>query len=262
VAGKPVIALLTDFGIRDHYVGTMKGVVLSVCPDASLVDVTHDIPPQDIFAAALELDASYRYFPPATVFLVVIDPGVGSTRRAIAAEIDGYRFVAPDNGVLSPVLRASASPIVVELLERRFARSTISRTFEGRDRFAPAAGWLARGTKLQSFGPALSDYVTLDFPIAEVTATAIRGQVVRVDRFGNLITNIKVAALDRLTRASTVTVNKAHTARIVLTYASVAPGELCAVVGSSGHLEVAINAGNAAARLDATRGARVVVTSE
>ena len=159
---RPVVALLTDFGVRDHYAGTMKGVVLGICPETTLVDISHDMPPHDVLSASLELAASYRFFPPGTVFLVVVDPGVGSSRRPIAAEAGDYRFVAPDNGVLSAVFKDLAPRRVVELTERRFARPTVSRTFEGRDRFAPAAGWLAKGTELKALGRTLTDYVRLD----------------------------------------------------------------------------------------------------
>src|SRR5437762_11544941 len=133
---RPVIALLTDFGVRDHYAGTVKGVILRICPDVTLVDISHDLPPHDVLAGALELAASYRYFPAGTIFLVVVDPGVGSTRRGLAAEAGEYRFVGPDNGVLSLVFDDSQPPRVVELTEPGFARPMVSRTFEGRDRFA------------------------------------------------------------------------------------------------------------------------------
>src|SRR5438045_6291924 len=136
---RPVLALLTDFGTRDHYAGAMKAVALGICPDATLVDITHEVPPHDVVAGALELAACYRYFPAATVFLVVVDPGVGSARRGIAADTGDYRFVAPDNGVLSAVFADAPPKRVVELTERKYARPTVSRTFEGRDRFAPAA---------------------------------------------------------------------------------------------------------------------------
>src|SRR5262245_26297008 len=127
--GRPVIALLTDFGTSNHYAGTMKGVVLGICPDVTLVDIAHDLPPHDVMSGALELAASYRYFPPATIFLVVVDPGVGSTRRALAVETADFRFVGPDNGVLSLALKESPPRRVVELTERKYARPTISKTF-------------------------------------------------------------------------------------------------------------------------------------
>ena len=148
-----MIALLTDFGTRDHYAGTMKAVALGICPDATLVDITHDIAAHDVLGGALELAASYRYFPAGTIFLVVVDPGVGSSRRGIAAEAGDYRFVAPDNGVLTLVLDEAPPRKVVELTERRYARPTVSRTFEGRDRFAPAAAWLAKGVELTALRP-------------------------------------------------------------------------------------------------------------
>jgi S-adenosylmethionine hydrolase len=258
----PIVALLTDFGIRDHYAGTMKAVVLGVCPDATLVDITHDIAPQDVAAAALELAACYRYFPAGTVFLVVVDPGVGSGRRGLAADAGGYQFVAPDNGVLTAVFRDTPPARVVELAERQFARATVSRTFEGRDRFAPAAGWLASGVGLESFGPVVTDYMRLALPAAAETDSAITGEIVRIDHFGNAITNIERSAFDRFSMNGPVFV-KIHgreIARVVSTYAEVAHGEACALFGSTDHLEIAINGGNAAEALGIGRGAPIVVT--
>src|SRR4051812_17367012 len=135
---RPVIALLTDFGTRDHYAGTMKGVALDICPDATIVDITHEVDAHDILGGALELAAAYRYFPAGTIFVAVVDPGVGSARRGIAVQAGDYRFVAPDNGVLTAVLDEQPPTCAVELTERKYARPTVSRTFEGRDRFAPA----------------------------------------------------------------------------------------------------------------------------
>src|SRR5262245_42062370 len=187
---RPIVALLTDFGTKDHYTGALKGVVLSVCPDATLVDIGHDIPAHDVVAGALELAACYRYFPIGTIFLVVVDPGVGSSRRGIAADIGDYRFVAPDNGVLSAVFRESPPKKVVELTERKYSRPTVSRTFQGRDRFAPAAGFLAKGVALVSLGKTITTYQSIDMPRPAVTAAELTGEIVRVDRFGNLISNI------------------------------------------------------------------------
>ena len=163
---RPVIALLSDFGTRDHYAGTMKGVILNICPDATLVDITHEVPPHDVLDGSLQLAAAARYFPAGTIFLAVVDPGVGSARRGIAAEAGDYRFVAPDNGVLTSVLREWAPKKIVELTDRRYARPTVSRTFEGRDRFAPAAAWLAKGTQLTALGRPAPDYHRLDIPVA------------------------------------------------------------------------------------------------
>src|SRR6266851_2912825 len=195
---RPVIALLTDFGTRDHYAGTMKGVALGICPDATLVDISHELPAHDVLAGALELAAAYRYFPAGTIFLVVVDPGVGSTRRGIAAEAGDYKFVAPDNGVLTAVLDEHPPKRVVELTERRYARPTVSRTFEGRDRFAPAAAWLAKGIDLVALGRPAPSIQRLDIPQPRADAEGIEGQVLRVDRFGNLITNVDRKMFEKL----------------------------------------------------------------
>jgi S-adenosylmethionine hydrolase len=259
---RPVIALLTDFGTRDHYVGAMKGVMLGICADAALVDITHDVPPQDIFSGALALAACYRYFPHDTIFLVVVDPGVGSSRRGIAAAAAGYRFVAPDNGVLTAVFSEQPLEQAVELADGRYALPTISKTFEGRDRFAPAAAWLATGVDLGALGPKIDDLQRLDLPRPQVDADEIRGEVVAVDRFGNLMTNIDRRAFERVRVDGTVTIriDEFVVPAFVSTYAEVAPGGICALFGSSEHLEVAANGASAADRLRVGRGAPVRVT--
>jgi S-adenosylmethionine hydrolase len=259
---RPVVALLSDFGTRDHYAGAMKGVVLSVCPEATVVDIGHDVPPHDVLTGALELAACYRYFPPATVFLVVVDPGVGSARRGIAAEAGDYRFVVPDNGVLTAVFRETPPRKVVELTERKYARPTVSRTFEGRDRFAPAAGWLAKGVVLTTLGRAITDYVLIDIPAPQVEPARVRGEVIRVDRFGNLITNIDRRTFERFAHdaAIVIEVDGRDVGRVVDTYAEAGPGELCALFGSTDHLEIAVSAGSAADRLTLSRGATVTIT--
>ena len=255
--GRPTVALLTDFGTRDHYAGTLKGVVLSVCPDATLVDIAHDIPAHDVMAGALELAACYRYFPHGTIFLVVVDPGVGSARRGMAADIGDYKFVAPDNGVLSAVFAESPPKKVVELTERKYARPTVSRTFEGRDRFAPAAGFLAKGVALVSLGKSLAHYQTLDLPRPAIEDGVLLGQVLRVDHFGNLITNIDRKTFDHFAAggAIAVEISGQEVPRVVATYAEAQPGALCALFGSTDHLEIALNAGDAAAALQLGRGA-------
>jgi S-adenosylmethionine hydrolase len=262
----PVVALLTDFGIRDHYVAAMKGVILEIAPGATLVDITHDIPPQDIRAASHELVACYRYFPRGAVFLAVVDPGVGSARRAIAAEAAGYRFVAPDNGVLTEVFEEQPPARVVELTDARYARPTVSRTFEGRDRFAPAAAWLAAGLDLAALGPLLPRYETLPLAAPQVGERRVAGEVRRVDRFGNLVTNIDRATLERLAPfpgrpgAWEVAAGGHAVRAAVSTYAETAPGEVCALIGSSDHLEIAVNGGSAAERFGLGRGAAVTAT--
>src|SRR3954451_19495010 len=235
---RPFIALLTDFGTTDHYAGTMKGVALGICPDATLVDISHDLPPHDVFGAALELAAAYKYFPAGTIFLVVVDPGVGSSRRGIAAESGEYRFVAPDNGVLTAVLEEHPPKRVVELTERKYARPTVSRTFEGRDRFAPAAAWLAKGIQLSALGRAVTTYQQLEIPQPEV-GTQLSGVVLLIDRFGNLVTNIDRKTFEAFARGQAVALSVAGqaVARVVATYSEIHAGEVCGLFGSSDHLE-------------------------
>jgi S-adenosylmethionine hydrolase len=261
---RPVIALLTDFGSRDHYAGTMKGVALGICPDATLIDITHDLPPHDVLAGALELAACYRYFPSNTIFLVVVDPGVGSARRGIAAEAGDYRFVAPDNGVLTVVFDETPPKRIVELTERRYARATVSRTFEGRDRFAPAAAWLAKGVELSALGRPAASVHRLDLPRPRIEQERIVGEVLRVDRFGNLVTNIDRKTFDKIAPsegrgALEIQVGPHQIGKVVSTYADAGPGELCALFGSSEHLEIAANGSSAATELDLGRGAPVQI---
>ena len=256
---RPVIALLTDFGTRDHYAGTMKGVVLGICPDAALVDITHDIPPHDVLAGSLELAAAYKYFPAGTIFLVVVDPGVGSARRPLAAEAGPFRFVGPDNGVLTLAFRETAPKRVVELTERRFARPTVSRTFEGRDRFAPAAAWLAKGTDMAALGRTVTSWQTVAVPEPVLAETEIVGEVLRVDRFGNLVTNVDRRTFERFAASGhiAITAGAEAVSKVVATYADAKVDAVCALFGSSDHLEVAVNGGNAAERLGLGRGAQV-----
>ncbi|HSP90937.1 MAG TPA: SAM-dependent chlorinase/fluorinase [Vicinamibacterales bacterium] len=258
---KPIVAMLTDFGTRDHYAGSLKGVVLTLCPDAALVDISHDIPPHDILTGALELAACYRFFPAGTIFLAVVDPGVGSSRLGLAAEAGDYRFVAPDNGVLTAVFAETPPKRVVSLTERRYARPTISKTFEGRDRFAPAAAWLARGAEVKALGSAVRDYVRLEIPQPQQDGDGIAGAVLRVDRFGNLVTNIPRAMVERLASRGAIRITAGSTSvdSLVETYAGVAPGTICALFGSYDHLEIAENGGDAARRLGLASGASVEV---
>ncbi len=258
---RPVIALVTDFGTSDHYVGTMKGVMAGICPDATFIDITHDVPRQDVLAGALTLESAYPYFPPATVFLVVVDPGVGTSRRPIAAAAGGWFFVAPDNGVLTPVLAAHAGARAVALTSARHARGTISRTFEGRDRFAPAAAWLAAGVALDDLGPAVHDAVRIELPAPVVREDAIEAHIVAIDRFGNAITDLDAHTLDGWRLGSTVRIHAGQTTLdgLVTTYGAAAAGTPCAIVGSGGRVEIAVNGGSAAERLRIGRGDTVRV---
>lgn len=249
---KPLIALLTDFGSRDHYAGVMKGVMLGICPDVTLVDVLHDLPAHDVAFAARELAATCPYFPAGTIFLTVVDPGVGTSRRGLAAEVGEWKFVAPDNGVLTAVFAGTAPKRVVELTDRRYARPTVSRTFEGRDRFAPAAAFLARGVQLPAFGRAVTDYQLLDLPRPTLNEGALCGEVVRIDRFGNVVTNLDRVSCERVTGGGDgvqLTVGGRSIARLVSTYADLDAGEIGALFGSTDHLECAAPSTSAARQL-------------
>ena len=262
---RPVIALLSDFGARDHYAGTMKGVILGICPDVTLVDITHDVTPHDVVEGALQLAASARYFPAGTIFLAVVDPGVGSARRGIAVEAGDYKFVAPDNGVLTEVLREMPPRRVVELSERRYARPTVTRTFEGRDRFAPAAAWLAKGTQMAALGRTVPDFQRVEIPLPDISnPTTLGGVVLMVDRFGNLVTNIDRKTFEAFAKHGEfrIVAGGLPVGRLVSTYAEIGPDEVCALFGSSDHLEFAANSHSAAERLGLARHARVQITRE
>jgi S-adenosylmethionine hydrolase len=227
----------------------MKGVVLGICPDVTLVDLTHDLPPHDIAFAAHELAATYKYFPAGTIFLVVVDPGVGTARRGLAADAGDRKFIAPDNGVLTAVFQEAPPKRVVELSERRYARPTVSRTFEGRDRFAPAAAFIAKGIHLEAFGRPVSDYHLLNLPAPELRGESLFGRVVRVDRFGNVVTNLDRRSCEKLMNGHAgidVRLGGKSVSRLVATYADLSPGEIGALFGSTDHLECAAQASSAA----------------
>ncbi len=262
------IVLLTDFGIDDPYVGIMKGVISTIAPTAKVIDLTHAISPQRIRSGAFALLNSYTYFPAGTIFVVVIDPGVGSTRRPIVATAGEYTFIAPDNGVLSYVLQRDPQARAYELISHQHRLSRVSNTFHGRDVFAPAAAYLSAGTPIDVLGQVLADYVKLPMPRMEITPGRVRGEVLSIDHFGNVITSIGRLAWnheDELTlthafdpeqapvrlsaSACAAVYEDRRIDRISVTYADVPRGSLLALVGSSGFLEIAINQGNACAQL-------------
>jgi S-adenosylmethionine hydrolase len=262
------IALLTDFGTSDPYVGVMKGVMLGLCPAATFVDLTHAIAPQNVRQAAFALWTAYRYFPPDTVFLAVVDPGVGSTRRAIAVETARGRFVGPDNGLFGDVLAEVGSWRAVALDPARVALAGASFTFHGRDLFAPAAARLAAGAPLESLGTPLDTLVTLPPPAFASEPGALTGEVIYIDHFGNVVTSLGQFAWqsDGSLRLSprlrpgadslsvpanhlTITIGQQRYAAIVSTYAHSAPGDSLALINSAGMLEIAVNQGHAARQL-------------
>ena len=255
-----IVTLLTDFGWADGYVGVMKGVILSIAPHTTLVDISHDVAPQDVRDAAYVLYTAVPYFPPDTVHLVVVDPGVGSARRAIAVRTAQGTFVAPDNGVLSYVLAANPPQVAVSLTNPQYHLSQVSRTFHGRDIFAPAAAHLSRGVPITALGEPIRDLVTFPMPKAQARADGtLIGQVIHVDRFGNAITNLRRGDIPWLYEATVVEIGEQVITGLKETYAQARTGEPLALIGSSGHLEIAIAGGNAAQRLNVYIGDEVRV---
>jgi hypothetical protein len=248
---RPIITLITDFGTVDGYVGEMKGVLLAGARDAEIIDITHDIPPQDVERGRLTLARVWRRFPAGTIHVVVVDPGVGSSRNAIAVSSDGHFLVGPDNGVLSPAL-LSASARAVSLSVSPHA----SATFHGRDVFAPAAAALARGGALEAIGIEAKDLVIRRTPEPTRRADgAIEGEVIFIDRFGNAVTNL-VGVRGGVIEVGTLTIDLRRT------YSEVEAGRPLALVGSTGLLEIAVRDGNAAKALGLERGRVVALRPE
>ena len=241
---KSIITLTTDFGSRDHYVGVMKGVMLSVNENARLVDITHCVDSHDIRSASFVIGNSYRYFPKNTVHLVVVDPGVGSRRRPLALFADGHFFVGPDNGVFSSVIRCCEDFSAREIKNSDYFLKEISSTFHGRDIFSPVAAHLSLGVLFSAIGPQISDPEILPHDGYSVNGAEIRGTVVYTDKFGNLITSIPTEAVSNGVRA-VVTVGEKQVKGISESYSSAQPGEIVVVGGSGGYIEVSVNQGRA-----------------
>jgi S-adenosylmethionine hydrolase len=246
-----LVTLLTDFGTADGYVGAVKGVILAIAPMARLVDITHEVAAGDVLGGALALEACAGTFPPGSIHLAVVDPGVGTERRAIAVESAGSVFVGPDNGLLS--LAVGEPTRTIELDVASWHRRPVSATFHGRDLFAPVVANLVAGVALGRFGATVDGPRDLGLPVAEHVTSGVRGQVIHVDRFGNLISNITaddVAAFARGIGSADLSVGiRNRSAAFVRTYGEAKPGALSALVGSSGRVEIAVRDGSAAEKL-------------
>jgi S-adenosyl-L-methionine hydrolase (adenosine-forming) len=260
----PIVALLSDFGTQDHYVGAMKGAVLSVCPEAHLVDLVHDLPAHDVAAGAFALAAAKDAFPTGTVFLAVVDPGVGTSRRALAVQTRAHRFVAPDNGLLTLVLADHPEARAHAITNAGLFRHRVSPTFHGRDVLGPVAGHLARGLAIEDVGPAVDDAERLALPSSRQRGEEEwEGEVVHTDRFGNLTTNVSAGDLESILShfggdpTEVVVVVEGAVLPFVRTYGDVPEGEACALLGSSGRLEIAIRGASAARLLGVAGGAAV-----
>ena len=273
------IALLTDFGLSDAYVGVMKGVMRTICPEAQHVDITHAIAPQNVPQAAFVLWTAYRYFPPDTVFLVVVDPGVGTARQPVAVQTAHGTFVAPDNGVLSYILLEIGEWQAAALHNPAYHLPEASHTFHGRDIFSPAAAHLANGVPLAELGPAVDELVRFPVPALAVEPTRIQGEVLHIDHFGNIVTSIGAlrwigahtlrlvpqfgrdhAPIETIhAPACRVTVGNHTITGLHAAYGAVAPGTPLVLVGSSGQLEIGINQGHAARTLGIEQGEPVIL---
>jgi S-adenosylmethionine hydrolase len=259
------LAIITDFGYRDHYTGAMKGVIASIAPGAVVIDITHGIPAQSIVAGALALRESWRFFPPRTVFLAVVDPGVGTARAPIAIETrGGARFVGPDNGLLWLAATQAGIKRVVKLTSPSHRLTNVSATFHGRDIFAPAAAYLWRGTPISALGPALgpSSIVRLNLPRPVESGREVRGEVIYVDGFGNLVSNIDRQVAKQFGsrfrhKSLSVRIRGGAAMRLLDAYADAPEGVPLAIFGSFGLLEVAIRDGNAAMHFAAGPGSPV-----
>jgi S-adenosyl-L-methionine hydrolase (adenosine-forming) len=259
LARKPIVTLTTDFGLNDHFVGTMKGVILGVEPDAQIVDISHSVQAFDVLDGALTISQAYNYFPTGTVHMVIVDPGVGSARRPIIVSSERHHFVAPDNGVLSLVYQREERLHARHITADHYNLQPVSQTFHARDIFSPVAGYLAKGVDPEKFGEEVTDYVRFNAPKPKpVNESTLRGIVLKADRFGNLITNITPEDAPMLFTEPAATfkivVGKREVSEIKTSYADGAPGEVFGILGSMGYLEIAANRASAAQLLGVGKG--------
>jgi len=259
---RPIVTLTTDYGTGDHLVGVMKGVILSINPEINVVDITHDVLPHDILDGALTIGQAYKYFPSKTIHVVVVDPSVGTERRPILVAADQHYFVAPDNGVLSSVYDQTEALYVWHIISEHYFRNPISKTFHGRDIFAPVAAWLSKSWQTSAFGEPITDFVRLGIPKPKAAGNTVKGVVLRIDRFGNVVTNLTVEDVPALVAADgkfTIKAGNAVVKKVVPTFAEAPAGEAVAIIGSSGYIEISVNKANAARTLGIARGAEVTV---
>lgn len=260
---RPIVTLTTDFGTNDHFVGAVKGVILDIVPEAAIVDISHAVQAFDVLDGALTISQAYSYFPTGTVHMIVVDPGVGTARRPILASSDGYHFVAPDNGVLSMVYAREERIHVRHITADHYFRQPVSNTFHGRDVFAPVAAYLAKMVDSHKFGDEIEDYVRFAAPKPKPAGdNKLRGVVLKVDRFGNLITNVTpedAPALFAANAAFKIVVGSKEVSEIRAAYAEGAPGEVFAVLGSMGYLEIVANRAAAAQLTGAGKGSEVSI---
>jgi hypothetical protein len=265
-SGNPIITLLSDFGDSDPYVGSMKGVILSICPQAQIVDLVHNIAAHQIVNGAVALETAYAFFPAGAIHLAVVDPGVGSERRSIAAQAGHWYFVAPDNGLLTLILKAHPDHKIVALEESAYHLPAVSRTFAGRDVFAPAAAYLGTGVPLEALGPPVFDPVLLDLPEPDFAEDCIAAHVIYVDHFGNCFCDLREVDFrewcqKRKPSGLLIGAGKVHLRKLSQSYSEVATGKPLAIFSSSGRLEVAVNQGSASEQLGLSVGHTVEISA-
>jgi S-adenosyl-L-methionine hydrolase (adenosine-forming) len=259
---RPIITLTTDYGTGDHLVGVMKGVILSINPEVQIVDITHGVLAHDILDGAITIGQAYKYFPPKTIHVVVVDPGVGTDRRPILVAADQHYLVAPDNGVLSSVYDQTEALYVWHIISEHYFRNPVSNTFHGRDIFAPVAAWLSKSWQTSAFGEPITDFVRFGIPKPKAAGNTVKGIVLRVDHFGNLVTNLTANEVPAFANGGgkfTIKAGNAVVNKLVPTFAQGAAGEAVGIIGSSGYLEISVNKASAAKTLGIARGAEVTV---
>ena len=267
MANRPLITLTTDFGLNDHFVGTIKGVILDIVPEAEIVDICHTVQAFDVLDGALAIAQAYSYFPNGTVHLVVVDPGVGTARRPILLSTGRYYFVAPDNGVLSLVFAHAERLQVRHIDAEHYYHQPVSNTFHARDIFAPVVAYLAKGVEPAKFGEEITDFVRFNAPKPKpVDAHTLRGVVLRVDRFGNMVTNFTPQDVPALFQAEPpafkIVVGKREITAIRANYAEGKPNEVFGILGSMGYLEISANRAAAAQVTGVGKGGEVNIVLE
>ncbi len=256
------ITLTTDFGLADYYVGAMKGVIYNIHPTAAVVDISHSVQSYDLLDGALTIAQTYAYYPKETIHVVVVDPGVGTSRRPILVSAGGHYFVAPDNGVLSLIYEREERVTVRHITSSHYFVQPVSQTFHGRDVFAAVAGWLSKGVESGKFGETVEDYVRFTAPRTKTgEANEVKGVVLKVDKFGSLITNLTPADVPEMFGGEfKITVGNATVTKLASNYAEGAKGEVFAILGSGGFLEISVNKGSAAQAAGVGKGSEVVVS--
>ena len=261
-AAQRLVTLTTDFGINDHFVGALKGVIHNINPGAQIIDISNSVNSYDLLDGAITIAQAYHYFPANTIHLVVVDPGVGTARRPILVNTGKYFFVAPDNGVLSLVYEHEERSSVRHITADHYFLQPVSNTFHGRDIFAPVAGWLSKGVEAHKLGDEITDYVRFAAPKPKrVSDKLIKGVIIKVDKFGNLITNFTAQEVGQLLKENAssfkILIGKSEISTVRTAYAEGKPGEVFAILGSMGYLEIATNRGSAARTLGVDKGTEV-----